>query len=932
MVLLCAICLPVFASDLDKFLGKTITRVDIVVEGAPGGETTEMRDVVSVRKGASFSEVEIHDSLYRLYRSGLVSAARVEAEAAGADGVIVRFIVKPQARIDTVVFQGDTIFAQPELRAHLNGLDNGEKLTPGLVSRGVGELQSYYANHGYYQAQVSSDVRLDQSGTRATVIFSLTPGAPAKVSELDIEAKGAKVDISKVNQPLSEGKVFTDTALQDEMTQIRQTYLQNNYMAVQISSALAPDASNNTVAVTVKVESGPLVSIEINGLKITDKQKRQTLTFYTQGGLDEFSLEDGRRRLLDFAQRQGYFFAEVGEPERPDLTKSEVQIVYDVSPGGRYKLSDISIKGVNAVRASDLIAELKSKQASLISFGTPRRGITSNDYLRDDSNHIAKRLHDLGYRRVRVEALKGVSPHGEDLIITFDVRQGPRTYVDEVGIKGNVVLTADRLSQLVTIKPGDPLVASVVNSNSDHILTAYNQLGYSDVTASPELVDEGNLDGEDRVKLLYGITEGSRVKILHITTNGTAHSDPKRLQKDFYVFKVGDWLNNDKLQETERVLYDTNAFASVTVHSEPVGRTPSGVVERDVTVDLAEAKRFLLIYGFGFQTTNGNPTVPGLGFLHGLQGLVQLTDTDLLGKLYTGSIQFRVSPVEALGQISFENPRPFGYNFPVIFSIFAQRLAEQSFSTDRYTAQVQFEKRLSPNSILYFSYNFERIIVFDLQLSSILEIERNSQPVTLGRIGPSFLRDTRDNASEPRKGTLTSASLSLASTLLGGNARFIKVLVGHDRYYAIPHLKDVTYSISGRLGLATPYGGKVDIPISERFFAGGARDLRGFGFELAGPLDPGTGLPLGGNALLVLNNELRFPIYGAIGGAVFSDTGNVFARVRDIKPGNLTESLGYGLRVKTPVGPLRLDMGFLVFNRPPGQPLYRLHLSLGQTF
>ena len=90
--------------------------------------------------------------------------------------------------------------------------------------------------------------------------------------------------------------------------------------------------------------------------------------------------------------------------------------------------------------------------------------------------------------------------------------------------------------------------------------------------------------------------------------------------------------------------------------------------------------------------------------------------------------------------------------------------------------------------------------------------------------------------------------------------------------------------------------------------------------------------PLGGNAVLVINNELRFPIWRDLGGAVFADTGNVFQRVRDMKPSNLTQTLGFGVRVKTPVGPVRFDVGFLVFNKPPGYASYHLHFTIGQTF
>jgi outer membrane protein insertion porin family len=515
-------------------------------------------------------------------------------------------------------------------------------------------------------------------------------------------------------------------------------------------------------------------------------------------------------------------------------------------------------------------------------------------------------------------------------------------------------MTTAELNERLSIKPGDPLVESVVTNDADKLLSAYTTPGFASAEVVYDAVDLGRIDGQERVRLIFNVTEGNRVRIRGITTRGTAVTNTGRLSRDFYLFKTGDWLRADLLQETERELYETNAFNSVTITSDAVGRTVNGVEERDVTVNLLEAKRRDVVYGLGYQTnTSGTKTVPGLGFLGGVRALTQLTYSNLFGRLYTGSTQIRASQNELFGQISFQNPRPFGMNFPALISVFARRLGEKDFRTDRYTANFQIEKRYSLDFIAYFSYYFERISIFDLPPDfSVEEIQRNAQPIRLGRIGPSFIRDKRDNKFDPTAGTQTLGSFFIAASALGGNEQFVKFYFEHTRYYSIKRFRDTVYSVSGRLGLATPFGGKDSLPISERFFGGGARDLRGFGFEEAGPqqlvrkrdannqivfeADGVTPIlvlsPLGGNGMLVINNELRFPLWGPIGGVVFSDTGNIFARVRDIKPANITESVGFGLRLKTPVGPVKFDIGFLVLNRPDGVSRSNKHFTIGQTF
>ena len=930
LVVLCST--SVRATAIDDLLGRRVTSVEVVIEGADASATIEMKTILEVAAGQAYSPVNIHDSLIKLYRSGLVSEARVEALEAGASGVAIKFVVKPQARIDAIVFEGEPIFSANELRARLNELDTGTKLSVSAVNRGLGDLIAYYSARGFNDARITADIRIDATGTRATVAYDVNAGERARIAKYDLNITGAHLDLSSVNHAIAEGDLYSQIAVGLEMERLREAYLKQNYLTVRVSNRVTAAANNRTVNVIIDLEAGPRVEVDVQGLEIDEGEKREILPFFRQGGVDEFTIEEGRLRLLDYAQREGYFFAEVKAPVVPTMPDDLTRLVYSVEPGKKYRLSEITFEGLTAIRPLNLLDELKSKTSTFMPLFGFGHGITSNDILRQDINTISKRLKELGYRRAVVQERRGVSLEGDKLIITFAVTEGPRTYIESIGLRGNSIFTADELSErLQAIKPGDALVADEVRAGADSLITVYNSRGYSTAEVTPEIADLSRVGEQERVRLLYNILEGNRVRIREIQTLGTASTSVSRLENDFYRFRVGSYLDSEKVLRTERDLYDTNAFSSINITSEPVGQTEDGVEERRVTVNMVEAKPNLLIYGFGYQFSKDPLTIPGLSFLSGVRGNAQITNSNLFGKLYVGSLQMRVGRDELLGQASFQNPRPFGKDFPTLVSLFARRLAEKTFRSDRYTALIQTERRFSDDTIVYASYNFERISLFDLQVSEE-EIDRNRRAIRLGRIGPSFIRDKRNNTFEPTTGTFTIGSLYLAAKALGGNEQFIRSLVEHSRYYPLPKLRDTVYSVSGRLGLSTPFGGRDTLPISERFFAGGARDLRGFGFEEAGPQDPVTGRPIGGNAVVVLNNELRFPLYRIVGGTVFSDIGNVFRRVRDIHPGQMTVTLGVGLRVKTPLGPMRLDVGALVINKPVNAPNARGHFSFGQTF
>jgi outer membrane protein insertion porin family len=230
-------------------------------------------------------------------------------------------------------------------------------------------------------------------------------------------------------------------------------------------------------------------------------------------------------------------------------------------------------------------------------------------------------------------------------------------------------------------------------------------------------------------------------------------------------------------------------------------------------------------------------------------------------------------------------------------------------------------------------------------------------------------RDTRDSALTPTRGQLLSAEHTIASRIFGGNEAFNRFFGTYQAYKTFepstPFVRDSTFAFSARIGLAAPFRvpmtNSLDdklLPISERFFAGGATTLRGFRFEQAGPqiilesrvepTRPGEPpalvlpalVPRGGNALTVFNFEFRYPLTRRVRLVPFYDVGNVFSLVRDIRFKDMSNTIGLGLRFNTPIGPVGVDYGYLL--NPPsfltqgGATLRRphgvIHIRIGQSF
>jgi outer membrane protein insertion porin family len=205
-----------------------------------------------------------------------------------------------------------------------------------------------------------------------------------------------------------------------------------------------------------------------------------------------------------------------------------------------------------------------------------------------------------------------------------------------------------------------------------------------------------------------------------------------------------------------------------------------------------------------------------------------------------------------------------------------------------------------------------------------------SQPVNLSSFSTAFINDSRDNPFDPQRGSFSTLNLQVTTPFFNSTAQFVKFFGQSQFYFRLP--KRAILVEAFRLGLATRMDGQDPLlPISERFFAGGVTTLRGFANDEAGPRDPVTDQPVGGNALLINNLELWFPIVSRFGGVLFYDTGNVFSRVADISLRDFTNSMGFGLKFQTPIGPVRFDYGFNL-NPIPGKDNQHFFFSFGPIF
>jgi outer membrane protein insertion porin family len=1059
-----ALGLSVKEVRIEDYEGRQIVGVELVFEGSRTFPTVqaEFMTLLRVAPNTPFSAIRVRDSLQALFDSGRVANARVEVIEEGTPRtgpVRLRFVVQRQIQISDVRIEiapetGEPLSAD-EIRARLNFLQPGTRVTKQLIERNADEIQVYLRDRGYFNAAVEPVEELDRSGVRAAVTYRVNPGAQARVDAFDIQITGFTVSPAVRNSlQLQPGTPFTRDALGSDVKKIRDALVAQQFLAPSLEDPrVERDAEKNVVRILVKGAQGPKVTVAVTNIELSEKKQRELLPVKREGNIDYSAIVEGSRRIRNDLQEDGFFFADVtatctvsnppadlgtnGTEEicqnlnPTTLSGHTVDIKYDVERGRRFRLSDIRITGTNKLSYEDIEGNLKSQKASaigLIPFLGYGRGFTSLTLLEQDRRNVEALMRDLGYRKAKAQVLQGVSIDGESLIITFQVDEGALTRVAGVEIKGNQIHTEEKIRQELGTVIGAPFSRSQARVDGDRVASLYAREGYVDARVDFSVVELPKKGDDEQVRLVYSIaSEGEKVFINQILINGVTGDRNTRRTKRAAIMRAiplieGEVLRSDRISEAERELYLTDAYRQVIIRTEPAGESTAGYQRRDIIIDVEEKKPRVMDYGGGYSTDAG------------VLGLFEISNVNLMNKLRHGAMRLRASRLQQLVRLEYLDPRFARYNkteFAPLsatveymrdstvtrffrsaidrgtmgivqrldeegnaINIFGERVNEPTIN--RFTAALETQRVLDhkTRTIVFGRVSYEDVRLYNLESLVVRPILEPDKKVRLARIGASFVRDTRErcergllptrldddehpgepgevcryNQVDATRGSFMSVDYAVALRQLGGNISFNRFQAMYRTYYKVSALRNTVFAANFTLGLANIFNprdrdenGRIDeidltLPISERFFSGGSTTLRGFSFEEAGPrevviplgefrdqdnnvvfLNPFT-VPVGGNALAVVNLEARVPLTRSVQVVPFYDGGNVYRRVGDlfgksdptpIPPGDIlseiratnlkarwSNTVGLGLRWQTPFGGVfAVDYGFLL--NPP---------------
>jgi outer membrane protein assembly factor BamA len=368
-----------------------------------------------------------------------------------------------------------------------------------------------------------------------------------------------------------------------------------------------------------------------------------------------------------------------------------------------------------------------------------------------------------------------------------------------------------------------------------------------------------------------------------------------------------------------------------------------------------EARRYTFNYGFGFEAQTGQPSAPTQP--QGETGVSPrvsfgVTRLNFRGRDHTISFKTHVGRLEQRALVSYDAPHWLNNDkLRLTFAAFYDNsLDVVTYTANRLEGSAQIEQTWSKATTLLYRYTYSRVQATNLvPLSPNLLPPLLSQPVRVGMPSFTYIRDKRDNPIETTRGNYTTFDAGVAGGFFGSQTNFSRMLAQNATYLPFGSHRSKNkwvFARSTTIGVESLFGKDQVIPLPERFLAGGSNTLRGFAINQAGPRDPATGAPVGGDALFINNLELRTPsvslplLGNNMGFVVFHDAGNVFATPTDLVKGfshlsqdtshctvgsvscnfnYLSQNVGAGIRYHTPIGPLRFDVGYNL--NPPVFPV-----------
>jgi outer membrane protein assembly complex protein YaeT len=937
------------AQSANDPIGRPITSVRVEQEGRLVTDQ-QIIGLIETRVTRPLSMADVRNTIDHLYGIGRFDDVQVSAEVSGA-GLLVKYLLVPSHPVSQVVLRGELGLPETEV---LQAISQRYGELPPLerLDEVAAGLRTLYRDYGYIRASIKPSVDVHHSPDRSTVIFAIEPGVRARVGSVRIEGVPENDKPALVSRlGLSPGRPCDQRALRTALDKYEQELRHIGYYEARADLSQEYSPAGDAI-VTVAVDRGPHVTVDYTGDRLPTAVTTQLVPIQQEASVDEDLLETSTLRIEDYLKKRGYRDAGASYERRE--RDNELVITFTISRGARYVVDSFESIGNQTINTSELRTYFRVKPGDPFVQGTL-----------DSAVDAIRELYRMrGFSRVRLEPSVEVvgRPPGNEATsdarvrIGLTVTEGARTLVGSLTVEGNTAVKESDVRIWMGTSPGRAFSQVQLATDQDRIQNEYLNRGYQSVVVEPR-VTLGEGDTRADVRIL--ISEGPQVMIDKVIILGNDRTSASTIERAL-TLHPGAPLGYAARLESQQRLAALGLFRRVQISEHRHG----SAARSDIVVQVDEAPPTTIGYGGGLEAGSRLRT-DAFGqaaerFDLGPRGFIEIGRRNLWGKnrsvdlftrvslrgndelLSTGVVATRYGLSEYRIVGTYREPRVFNSAADLQLNGVLEQAIRSSFEFRSRGATAQTGFRLPGAFRITANYSFRHTKLFNEQYGpdEAPLIDRLFPQVRLSTFGEALFYDTRNETLDPDRGVFVAIQNDVAAHAYGSEVAYIKTSVQVSTYRRLATPRRVVLALNGRVGAAHGFDAAVNdqLPASERFFAGGDTTVRGFSLDRLGDASTITpnGFPTGGNGLIVVNAELRVAVVGPFTAAGFFDAGNVFLNASDLNILDLRSAAGFGIRYKSPVGPIRVDLGFNLHPREliPGELERRtvLHISLGQPF
>ncbi|HQU87097.1 MAG TPA: outer membrane protein assembly factor BamA [Denitromonas sp.] len=682
----------------------------------------------------------------------------------------------------------------------------------------------------------------------------------------------------------------------------------------------------NDVLVVVVDERPAVAQIDFSGVKEFDKEALKK-------GLKDVGLGESRifdRAVLERAEQElkrqyltrGKYAATVQTTVTP-LERNRVAVRFDVEEGEVAKIRQVKIVGATLFEEDDLLDLFEQTTPGWLTWYT-KSDQYSKQKLSGDLETLRSFYLNQGYLDFSIDSTQvSITPDKKDIYITIAITEGAKYSVSAVTLTGNLILPDEVYRDIVTVKAGDVFSREALTNTNKAITERLGNEGYAfaNVNAAPEVDRENH-----QVAFTIFVDPGKRVYVRRINVEGNDRTRDEVARREMRQME-GAWYDGEKINKSKVRLDRLGFFEEVAVQTPAVSGTTDQV---DVNFKVKERQTGNLSLGVGFSSADS------------VVLSAAVAQQNLFGSGNALNLQLNTSASTRTYSLSYTNPYYTVDGVSRGFDVYHRTYDADALDLARYkTASTGFGLRygfpIAEDDRINVGLTIDRteVTTFDdspVQYKDFVTAFGNEATSLLGSI--SWSRDGRDSLIYPRKGMYQRAFMEVA--IPPAELRYVKASYQHQ--YWLPIGQDSAFMVNGEVGWAVGYGGK-PLPFFKNFYAGGIGSIRGFKQSSLGPRILNTDGDLdavGGNRRLIANAEYYFPLPGtgrdrSFRLSAFFDAGNVWGQDEKLEFSELRYSAGLGFSWSSPIGPLKLSVGFPL-KKQEDDKIQRFQFQLGSVF